>query len=112
MRQSFRGFAVVSLAVATASLLVACATPPPTGPMGFFVTSAGSGKGADLGGLAGADAHCQKLATAAGAGQRNWRAYLSTTEVAAAVPAAAIPAVHARDRIGTRSEERRVGKEC
>ena len=78
MRQKFRGFAVVGLAVATASLLVACATAPPTGPMGFFVTSVGSGKGADLGGLAGADAHCQKLATAAGSGQRNWRAYLTT----------------------------------
>jgi len=47
-------------------------------PMGFFVTSTGMGKGADLGGLKGADAHCQKLATAAGAGERVWRAYLST----------------------------------
>jgi hypothetical protein len=47
-------------------------------PMGFFVTSVGMGKGADLGGLKGADAHCQKLATAAGAGNRDWRAYLST----------------------------------
>jgi hypothetical protein len=47
-------------------------------PMGFFVTSEGSGKGGDLGGLEGADAHCQKLAAAAGAGDREWRAYLST----------------------------------
>ena len=47
-------------------------------PMGFFVTSVGSGNGGDLGGLEGADAHCQKLATAAGAGNREWRAYLST----------------------------------
>lgn len=100
MRQTLRRFSLVSLAAATAALLAACATPVPTGPMGFFVTSVGSGKGADLGSLAGADAHCQKLATAAGAGQRNWRAYLSTTEVAAVAPAAAIPAVHARDRIG------------
>ena len=46
--------------------------------MSFFVTSAGSGKGADLGGLAGADRHCQALAQAAGAGGRTWRAYLST----------------------------------
>lgn len=46
--------------------------------MGFFVTSEGPGKGADLGGLEGADAHCQKLAAAAGAGDREWRAYLST----------------------------------
>jgi hypothetical protein len=49
-------------------------------PMGFFVTSVGMGNGADLGGLEGADAHCQKLATAAGAGKRTWRAYLSTEE--------------------------------
>lgn len=47
-------------------------------PMGFFVTSTGLGKGADLGGLEGADAHCKALATAAGAGERDWRAYLST----------------------------------
>ena len=51
--------------------------------LGFFITSAGPGKGADLGGLAGADAHCQKLAAAAGAGARTWRAYLSTTAPAA-----------------------------
>ena len=47
-------------------------------PMGFFVTSVGMGNGANLGGLKGADAHCKKLATAAGAGNRDWRAYLST----------------------------------
>jgi len=45
--------------------------------MSFFVTSSGLGNGADLGGLAGADKHCQALATAAGAGSRTWRAYLS-----------------------------------
>jgi len=49
-------------------------------PMGFFVTSQGTGNGADLGGLEGADAYCQKLAEAAGAGAREWRAYLSTEE--------------------------------
>ena len=49
-------------------------------PMGFFVTSVGLGKGGDLGGLEGADAHCQALAEAAGAGDRDWRAYLSTEE--------------------------------
>jgi len=49
-------------------------------PMGFFVTSVGPGKGGDLGGLGGADAHCQSLAEAAGAGGRTWRAYLSTEE--------------------------------
>jgi len=62
--------------------------------MTFFISSAGSGKGADLGGLAGADRHCQSLAAAAGAGKRTWRAYLSTTA------ADGKPAVHARDRIG------------
>jgi hypothetical protein len=64
------------------------------GPMGFFVTSTGSGKGADLGGLDGADRHCQLLAEKAGAGGRTWHAYLSTQA------AAGQPAVNARDRIG------------
>ena len=59
--------------------------------MTFFVTSAGSGKGADLGGLEGADRHCQQLAQAAGAGGKTWRAYLSTRGAGA---------VNARDRIG------------
>ena len=61
--------------------------------MGFFITSVGIGDGANLGGLAGADAHCQSLADAAGgAGQRTWRAYLSTQGAGA---------VNARDRIGS-----------
>ena len=59
--------------------------------MTFFVTSAGPGKGADLGGLEGADRHCQQLAQAAGAGGKTWRAYLSTQGAGA---------VNARDRIG------------
>jgi hypothetical protein len=62
--------------------------------MSFFVTSVGSGKGADLGGLAGADRHCQQLAQAAGAGAKTWRAYVSTQA------ANGQPAVNARDRIG------------
>jgi hypothetical protein len=62
--------------------------------MGFFVTSAGSGNGADLGGLAGADKLCQSLAQAAGAGKRAWHAYLSTSASGGA------KAVNARDRIG------------
>jgi hypothetical protein len=90
----------LSLVATAAVVVVACATTPPTGPMSFFVTSVGSGKGADLGGLDGADAHCAKLASTAGAGGKTWRAYLSTTAVAATAPAAATPAVHARDRIG------------
>ena len=60
----------------------------------FFVTSNGPGKGGDLGGLAGADRHCQSLAQAAGAGAKTWRAYLSTQA------ADGQPAVNAKDRIG------------
>ncbi|SHN67627.1 hypothetical protein SAMN05192549_11215 [Duganella sacchari] len=66
----------------------------PTKPLSFFVTSEGVGKGADLGGLEGADAHCQKLAASVGAGKQTWHAYLSTQ------PAEGKPAVNARDRIG------------
>ena len=62
--------------------------------MTFFVTSAGPGDGADLGGLEGADRHCQQLAEAVGAGRHTWRAYLSTQADDGA------PAVNARDRIG------------
>jgi len=62
--------------------------------MTFFVTSTGAGRGADYGGLAGADAHCQALATVAGSGHRVWRAYLSTS------PSPASPTQNARDRIG------------
>ena len=66
----------------------------PSPDMSFFVTSAGLGKGADLGGLAGADRHCQQLAAAAGAGKKQWHAYLSTTAADGG------KAVNARDRIG------------
>ena len=71
---------------------------PGSGSMSFFITSTGGGKGADLGGLAGADALCQKLATAAGAGAKTWRAYLS---VPGAFPSAnnpGKPSVNARAR--------------
>ena len=63
-------------------------------PMGFFITSKGSGDGANLGGLAGADKLCQTLAASAGAGSRTWHAYLSATA------ANGQPAVNARDRVG------------
>jgi len=66
----------------------------PDKKMSFFVTSSNPGKGADLGGLAGADKHCQALAQAAGAGNRTWHAYLSTSATASS------PAINARDRIG------------
>ena len=83
------------LYVAVVMLVCACATSSnqtgSTNQMTFFVTSVGSGKGADLGGLAGADKHCQDLAVAAGAGGHTWHAYLSTTGPGG---------VNARDRIG------------
>jgi hypothetical protein len=79
-------------------LLLAAAIPAfgQTSPekMTFFITSAGSGSGANLGGLAGADQICQNLAKAAGAGNRTWRAYLSSSA------ADGKPAVNAKDRIG------------
>ena len=62
--------------------------------MTFFITSVGSGDGANLGGLEGADRHCQQLADAVGAGDRDWRAYLSTIDDMGGA------AEHARDRIG------------
>ncbi len=91
MRGSIPRLALASVVLA----LGACAAPGPSkSQMGFFVTSIGSGKGADFGGLAGADRHCQSLATAAGAGQRTWRAYLSASA------SGGTPVVNARDRIG------------
>jgi len=81
---------LAAAAVAVSAHPLARQTPPMT----FFITSAGPGQGADLGGLAGADAHCQALAKAAGAGDRTWRAYLSATA------AGGQAAVNARDRIG------------
>ena len=89
---------IVPIAVPIAlSLYLAgsCVVSAQTPPMGFFITSAGTGQGANLGGLAGADKHCQTLAAAAGAGNRTWRAYLSASA------SGGQPAVNARDRIGT-----------
>ena len=70
---------VVAVSVALAALGLSAAAGAQQSAMTFFVTSTGSGKGADYGGLAGADKHCQTLAAAAGAGNRTWRAYLSTS---------------------------------
>ncbi len=81
------------VAAVGAAVAQQAATQPPQ-PLSFFVTSSGLGKGADLGGLAGADAHCQQLAAAAGSTKKSWRAYLSTQA------ANGQPAVNARDRIG------------
>ncbi len=81
-------------AAAAATVLVACGSMGSKTDMTFFVSSTGSGKGADLGGLAGADQLCTRLANAAGASGHDWSAYLST------VPAGGAPGVNARDRIG------------
>lgn len=87
VQRSIRIAAVISFSLAAGTVALAASTD-----MTFFVTSTGSGKGADFGGLAGADAHCQALAAAAGAGAHTWHAYLSTQGPRA---------VNARDRIGT-----------
>jgi len=81
----------IAAAATVAALCAAGTTQAQSADMTFFVTSAGSGKGADLGGLEGADKICQSLAQAAGAGGKTWRAYLSTQGP---------DAVNARDRIG------------
>jgi hypothetical protein len=80
----------LGIVAAVAAGRVAAQTPK----LSFFITSAGPGNGANLGGLAGADKHCQTLAAAAGAGDRTWRAYLSATGDGKQA------AVNARDRIG------------
>src|SRR5262245_1332304 len=79
-----------TLGVACSAILLAAVVPEQAQDtnMSFFVTSAGPGDGANLGGLAGADAHCQKLAKAAGASGKTWHAYLSSSTE------------NARDRIG------------
>jgi hypothetical protein len=86
----------LSIVIGLAACLPAVAQQPqqPPQPMSFFITSVGSGEGGDLGGLEGADAHCQSLAETAGRGDATWRAYLSQA------PSAGLPKVDARDRIG------------
>jgi len=93
----------VALALATSVLAVSGASaqqpaPPPQPPqfpdMTFFITSTGGPDGANYGGIAGADRHCQALSTRAGAGAKTWRAYLSQQAMGG------LPAVNARDRIG------------
>jgi hypothetical protein len=83
---------LAALALVSLSLTTSAQAQQTT--MTFFITSVGPGNGADLGGLEGADRHCQALAQAVGAGDRTWRAYLSTQAVGGA------QAVNARDRIG------------
>jgi hypothetical protein len=79
----------MAILLASAAFLAAGAATAQENEMTFFITSNGPGNGADLGGLAGADAHCQSLAEAAVTGGRTWRAYLSTSDE------------NARDRIGS-----------
>jgi hypothetical protein len=76
--------------VFAAMFVTACASVAQDKSMSFFITSVNPGQGGNLGGVAGADAHCQKLAAAAGAGKKTWHAYVSTEN----------PPVNARDRIG------------
>src|SRR6266705_5277426 len=90
---SFSRISAASILV-SAVLAMASAVHAQQAGMTFFVTSVGKGNGADLGGLDGADAHCQALAKAAGSTATNWRAYLSTTEPGGTA------GVNARDRIG------------
>jgi hypothetical protein len=90
MSKRIMGFASVALA----SLTLSASAPAQQSNMTFFVTSVGIGQGAHLGGLPGADRHCQQLAQAVGAGNRTWRAYLSTQATGGTA------AVNARDRIG------------
>ena len=88
---------LVGAAALTVGSCASLQSPQATPGMTFFVTSVGPGKGGDLGGLLGADQHCQSLAKAAGAGNRTWRAYLSTQAPALSDP----KYVNARDRIGS-----------
>src|SRR5262245_60052058 len=90
MKHLGRYLGALALAVTVFSVLAFAQQQPPQ-PMSFFVTSTPKGDGANYGGLAGADAHCQQLATAAGRGAATWHAYLSTQGTGA---------VNARDRIG------------
>jgi len=91
---TMRTLRLVTLGAAALLTLGATHAPQTAATMSFFITSAGPGHGADLGGLAGADAHCARLAEAIGVAGRTWRAYLSATA------ANGQPAVNARDRIG------------
>lgn len=86
--------AATPIAVMAQNAAAPAAPEAPKPPFSFFITSTGLGKGADLGGVAGADVHCQKLAETAGSTFKTWRAYLSTQA------AGGQPAVNARDRIG------------
>lgn len=95
--KSFRVIGALTVAISAVGVVLvlserADAQQAPPQPMSFFITSAGKGDGANLGGLTGSDAHCQAMASAAGRGGVTWHAYLSTQGP---------NAVNARDRIGS-----------
>ena len=92
MTKKQRWMLVVLVVMVAGTFHLVGAQQAPPEPMSFFITSVGTGDGANIGGLAGADAHCQSLATAAGRGDSTWHAYLSTQGP---------NAVNARDRIGS-----------
>jgi hypothetical protein len=94
MKTKLNLFILASSAFVALGVAASDQQAPQAPNMTFFVTSVGSGKGADLGGLAGADAHCQQLAGTVGAGGKTWHAYLSTNAANPGGP------VNARDRIG------------
>src|ERR1700719_3032040 len=103
MKRKRRLFVLAAAASIAAGAHMAGQNPPAQGgrgaaappqPMSFFVTSVGKGDGANLGGLTGADAYCQQLATAAGRGGVTWHAYMSQQAKGG------LPAINARDRIG------------
>jgi len=94
MRKMLTAYVAAILLILTSCIVARAQGAQSANRISFFITSAGTGKGADLGGLAGADQHCQALAKAAGAGDRTWHAYLSTQASGARA------AVNARDRIG------------
>ncbi len=96
MNSRIKAATLLTCTLALAGFSVACHAQqsPVHQKMSFFITSSGLGDGANLGGLAGADKHCQALAQSVGAGKRNWHAYLSTSATGSQ------PAVNARDRIG------------
>jgi hypothetical protein len=87
----------LGITICTTLVVGACAmnAASPKNPMSFFLTSVNPGKGADLGGLAGADKYCEALAESVGAGGKNWKAYLSAAATATS------PAINAKDRVGS-----------
>ncbi|NNF79189.1 MAG: hypothetical protein HKN05_14270 [Rhizobiales bacterium] len=103
MKRNFLTLALTAGALAGLAGITAVQAQSDAEKMSFFITSVGMGKGADLGGLAGADAHCGNLAKAAGSTRTDWKAYLSTSMVvdrSGGRPYKITSGINARDRIG------------